>query len=174
MPSDSSPLAARRGHAFPSALRSRLPAGGRTPLTCSAMATGSVDRHSATALEAPSNRTNSNLTCEDAAATRSLTGARPPVDTFGNGADPRIRKGGVVRELLTIEEVAERLRAKVLTMRRLHQEGGLPPANQGGPPARLGRRRPRGLAGDPARAGENATSMPSGSFAARRCATARR
>ena len=33
-----------------------------------------------------------------------------------------------MRELLTIEEVAERLRVKVLTIRWLRQEGRFPPA----------------------------------------------
>lgn len=48
---------------------------------------------------------------------------------FGNVADTENQgREDIVRELLTIEEVAERLRVKVLTIRWLRQEGRFPPA----------------------------------------------
>jgi excisionase family DNA binding protein len=76
-----------------------------------------------------------------------------------------------MRELLTIEEVAERLRVKVLTIRWLRQEGRFPPA------IKVGRR----LVWDAAdlevwieaqREPEQIRSAFSGSSAVRRCATA--
>jgi hypothetical protein len=58
-----------------------------------------------------------------------------------------VTEGGDMIELLTIEEVAERLRVSVLTVRWLRQEGRFAPCDQGGPSPGMGCSRRSSLAG---------------------------
>jgi excisionase family DNA binding protein len=61
----------------------------------------------------------------DRSTTKSRTTHRR---TFGNREGGVKAQGGEVIDLLTIEEVAERLRVSVLTVRWLRQEGRFAPA----------------------------------------------
>jgi excisionase family DNA binding protein len=73
--------------------------------------------------------------------------------TFGNREGGVKARGGEVIDLLTIEEVAERLRVSVLTVRWLRQEGRFAPAIKVGRRLSMGCSRRGGPAGISARVG---------------------
>jgi len=76
-------------------------------------------------------RTNRHLHLHDRQDERLTCGGTSPVDnSFGNSRKRHTlaKEVGVMRELLTVEETAERLRVSVPTVRWLRQEGKLPKA----------------------------------------------